>query len=1113
LLSGSEGIGVSESSENRMYPIVGSLVKSSNMDVSNILATRLFKPGDNVDQHRPVHKIVTEYCAAGYLVDRISNPLDPLSLVQCLPVIAPNGTVRDELRGLLGWMASLGNKLIEEAAIALDPYAVLANGDPSQLEPSSKRMLLSQLKEIEITDPHFRRADFWRRFSITGFFTREIMEDIKPIISNERGGHLRDLLLELLIGTQDSRWLAVELRQLVLNPEENKDTRILASRCLFVLDDYDFRSDLNILICESSSTSLNIAAEIFKKLGLEGFIPSEFEIFFLNCISLYPSDKKRYESVIGGRYFVKSFINLLSIDVTEWLLNSLTKNLSCTCKKKEYECDCRTGISKIAGYLLDHYFELEKAPFDPMCIWKWIENLYFPEQINVQNISSVKLLREDDALRQGIIAIVFGRLTERRHIDHLRMHKFGGHYSHAGLCFHADDHQFIVDLAFENNNVELWLSFMRLHMIHRLSDKRGPDSLRSNMRKQANQKTKFMQRWALTNRQQADQTRQEDVRWNVKCRRSMKRKENKERRVRSENIEYVQEHRELVESGQDWSCLVRFSELVLNMPDEIEKEIGDEDVVRNALRNCLSFIEPDIPNLQTLAELKCASLGLTVETVLLAACIEIMRASGNLEEVNPTLLLALRTNLNQSYLGVNEDENQALKAEVDRLIFPTVKSAEKFLRQYLEPQLADPKCSFAEVDLLESNVIFSSLRAELSVEWLSRFYELEPYALNNIFEIAVQYSEQEKINELILSRCTQLLSEKFSPEKKESLEQRRKFWFSRAFYFLSLEESKPFWKYIQADKNSIFFFNERSTQMGRSDHSYWPVITSDKVGAILEAFFDKWPKVPLPNNYGTSSPIGETAYRFLIGIIWTIGNDSPDEAIPVLGRLLTESRFVDIHNNLKSIKAEQLRKKSLVNFKTPVPNDIVNLLDNHEVVSVEGLRKLVVQELTRYQKDIDGGEFNVANRFYTQGKSENEKRLDEVRSVEVISERLSLILNQQNIVITSEHQTKNQNRIDITAAKTINGKRRLLVIEAKGQWHNELYSAATAQLYERYSIHPDAEHQGIYLVIWFGTHEKVANRKVHEITSAIELKQSIEDKLPVEIKGFIDVFVLDVSRY
>ena len=52
----------------------------------------------------------------------------------------------------------------------------------------------------------------------------------------------------------------------------------------------------------------------------------------------------------------------------------------------------------------------------------------------------------------------------------------------------------------------------------------------------------------------------------------------------------------------------------------------------------------------------------------------------------------------------------------------------------------------------------------------------------------------------------------------------------------------------------------------------------------------------------------------------------------------------------------------------------------------------------------------------------------------------------------------------------------------------------------------------MYLVIWFGSEEEVAGRKKHGITSAQELKVSIEEKVPPEIRGLIDVFVLDVSR-
>ena len=93
----------------------------------------------------------------------------------------------------------------------------------------------------------------------------------------------------------------------------------------------------------------------------------------------------------------------------------------------------------------------------------------------------------------------------------------------------------------------------------------------------------------------------------------------------------------------------------------------------------------------------------------------------------------------------------------------------------------------------------------------------------------------------------------------------------------------------------------------------------------------------------------------------------------------------------------------------------------------------------------------------------------------------------------------------------IDGRRRLLTIEVKGQWHEDLFSAASAQLWERYSNNPDAEQQGIYLVLWFGPSVKVAGRKNTKYKTAEELREAIAQTMPVELRGLIDVQMVDLS--
>lgn len=1110
LLSGAEGVSISEFAENRIYPLLTSLTNNES-SIYSVLATRLFKPEASTDQHRPVHKIVAEYCAATYLTKRIIDPADDLTLHQCLPIIAPNSTVRDELRGLLGWMAALGNKAIQQATIELDPYAVLANGDPSQLEPSSKKLLLSKLKEIESTDPYFRRSDFWRRFSLAGFFTEDIVEDIKALLKSQSDGHLRDLILELLIDSPIARLLIAQLRQIALDPAEDKYSRIFAIKCLLGCSNSQLEPDLILLLSEGSFASLEIAAKAMEYIDLNVLELEFIKKFFLACSNLYPSYKHRLERVVGERYFINRLIQKLDKETVEWLLDTLTRDLNCICGLKSYECDCRNGISKIVSMMLDHYFDIALPPYDPLRVWGWIKNLHFHENVGLNESKSVQVLYENRELRQGILAHVFGGLTERDQIFENKTYKFDHHYSHSGLFLNNEDHKFLVDLAFDTNNPELWGSFIARHYRHHKPEERGPNKLRRHMRKQARKKPIFMRMWIYHNGFAAQSELNPYRRLDAKHNRKIKRHKKRKKDIHVENIKYIQENRKLVESGHHWSLLVRFADVVLLHPENIVVEFGDAKLVRNALRNCLEFIEPDVPSLKRLVELQCDSKALYVERILFAACIEIMREYGSLDRVKPALLVALRAKINTHYDAIDETEHTMLKTEVDRLLFPNVESSEQFLRQYVEPQLTESQCSHPKVELLQYDEIFSPLKAKLSIEWLERFDELNFYALDTLFDLAAQYGDRNKLNNIILMRCLDSLSNWPELTTNEKLEKRRNFWFIRAFYFLDLEVAKPYFDWLKVDKNSLLLFNERSSRMSRSSQSYWPNLTATKIESILNAFFYQWPKVHLPNNWGTGSPVGETAYRFLTEIIWSISNDTPDEAISVVGRLIENEHFSDIHQDLKSIKAEQLRKKVLRDFVPPTPREIADLLNNNTVITVEGLRQLVLQTLSNYQKDIDGGEFNPATRFYTKDNNGKDIHRNEVSCVEIIAERLNLTLHPQSIIISSEKQTKNQNRIDITAEKMIDGKRRLLVIEAKGQWHKDLYSAASTQLYQRYSIHPNAEQQGIYLIIWFGDHETIAGRKSIGITCAKDLKLSIEKSLPSELKGLIDVFVLDVS--
>ncbi|MFH3721646.1 hypothetical protein WAI01_20265, partial [Acinetobacter baumannii] len=85
-------------------------------------------------------------------------------------------------------------------------------------------------------------------------------------------------------------------------------------------------------------------------------------------------------------------------------------------RKEHYECYCRNGVSKIIGTLLDRYFEIEKQSYEANQIWTWLRNLNFHQGKNEKDSIAVKVLQNEDDLRQNIILLAFEGLKSLEEI-------------------------------------------------------------------------------------------------------------------------------------------------------------------------------------------------------------------------------------------------------------------------------------------------------------------------------------------------------------------------------------------------------------------------------------------------------------------------------------------------------------------------------------------------------------------------------------------------------------------------------------------------------------------------------------------------------------------------
>ncbi|MBL1319708.1 MAG: hypothetical protein COA63_001425 [Methylophaga sp.] len=325
-------------------------------------------------------------------------------------------------------------------------------------------------------------------------------------------------------------------------------------------------------------------------------------------------------------------------------------------------------------------------------------------------------------------------------------------------------------------------------------------------------------------------------------------------------------------------------------------------------------------------------------------------------------------------------------------------------------------------------------------------------------------------------------------------------------FFIS-DGNEYVWKELRQCSNTLLIIENIAGRLNHNDIQAWPQLKSEQIFKILDAFIEVWPKVNLPTSYGTGDPKSEQAYRFLTDIVWKIDDDDPNCSIPVLSRLLCDKRFVNFYSSLKHIQFEASRKNALRDFIAPTPAAIVDLFDRSRVASVEDMRMLMLEKLDDFQKWVRGIETDPLDTFYV-----DDNHIDENTARNRIVDHLQPRLSPLNVNLPIERFMANSERCDITAESSIDGNHNVLVIEVKGQWHRELYTAATKQLYDRYSHHPNAAEQGIYLVLWFGQDVSVAGKKRHEIKSASELKEKICESLRPELQGLIDVCVLDLSR-
>lgn len=523
-----------------------------------------------------------------------------------------------------------------------------------------------------------------------------------------------------------------------------------------------------------------------------------------------------------------------------------------------------------------------------------------------------------------------------------------------------------------------------------------------------------------------------------------------------------------------------------------------------ALRNCIPHLMVHSPSLRDLA----TGRGRATAQIFYAHCLVRFRDGSDLTALPPVVLKAAYTEAGSWPAFMDNDaEEKAFEEALEDAVFLDQAAVDQFIAAYIEPALVSTEETPTNVAWLKRKARFRGFLRTQPLDWLERYPLMPQHAMETLFEMAAEHGDRARLLALIDARFADPVADSGkNTQQDQSAARRHRFWALQCFFFETPSLSRA-WSELRLDPAVVLDIQDRIGWFGAKENAYQLPLSPEAIFRILDTFVTAWPPVPLPNGFGTSSPPGERAFRFFTDVIWKIGSADLDRKLPVLDNMLGDSRFDVFRAQLLTLRAETLHALALRDFAAPSPAQIVAMLDRHQVATVEDLRALMVEELAALQGWLRGSETDPLDTFYEGGA-----HVDENTGRNRVVDRLYARMMALGLSVEIERHMADENRCDITVSATLPGIQRLLVVEVKGQWSSRLFTAASAQLAERYAIHPNAAGQGIYLVFWYGADVPVAGLRTTGISSARALREAILAEMPEQLQAAISVVVLDLSR-
>ena len=1098
-------------------PDISELINSTTAQA--VLGSRLFRlSDDSINSEEtsffiPLHRTVAEFLGARWLAQEVEKKGNPNRVARrLLGLISAEGGVPASLRGLHAWLPKFSRERLGPNVIDRDPYGVLRYGDGDHLSKKQVRQIIQGLRQLANFDPYFSyfSYDSWDTLSIKGLAHSGLTNDIRKTICNtDEPWPLRSMLLEAIKGTGIVATLMSDLQNIMLDPKRDFDERKKVG-IVVCGHPLDWPAILNRLSILHDDESTRLVVELIPEIGIEQFSAKQIA----NAVMVYAdiSNKKSSDSILYSYHSLVWLERSIPNTCIKALLNQLTDALQPFRdpeKNREIEHDERYEIaSRFAEKLIARLLRDDPISVKPDQLWKWMRILWSQRDHDTRSRRAVcKIIEQDDQLRLEIQRLA---LFAPDHKEAFHTH----YYMMRNLCrnfriSNKDARIHLSELVDRNDPAERIRWMVLVEQFRNQDDQLIPNDIQKIARPYTvgNQDLKRF----LTKKPKRRILSESEKKWKRRIRDQERRKKRNTEKIREQYTTHINEVRRgelgwILYPAQAYLGMFGNIPSERKPPEKISEWLGDD--LRDASLIGFEAVlnRSDLPSAKQITEEYAKSRTWNFTFPMLAAAGQRYLAGEGFGNLSHDLVSSLAI-IAEHELLTSGGYFGGLKEELNTQLRASSEIYEAHLRTMFEPLLESKMSPIPELYRLVREEVERPLSTRLCLEWLKRYPELPLTVANELIDCIIRAPKAERPNtwqELASIAKTRLNEVSENSHQTDVGKVWRSVQFLTDFeiavqHIPDITKENRDWLW---SLTGSFYYN------GYLQNSQRVPVTIAQLKWLVITFRYIWPNVPRPRGImiGTTNPWDAT--ELLKWSISQIAREPSEEAVSALTQLRDMSQD-DYTNDILSAIAQNHRVRIEAKFRSPTLVQLKAVLTDQSPESAADIQSIVLEEFSELQNRLRGDPLNPVNNFYDDNgtpRTENECR-----------DQMLIAMGHHlpyGIKSSTEVKMPQEKRSDVAFSF---GDMEV-PLEAKGQWHKDVWTGATDQLARYYCVTHRSASKGIYVVFWFGENVPPGKRLRRPPNngprpkSPEDMQIALQSIIPSDRRSDIAIVVLDVTK-